>query len=78
MKMHDETMATLRAALSAESKSGITDLDERITGCRYEANENHKVDPNCYGAGYDAGYLAALKEFRDELGAPASPTGDAA
>lgn len=39
-------------------------LDERLATAKSDWEESHEVAPNSYGAGYDRGYLDAIKEFR--------------
>lgn len=43
------------------------EIDERLDDAAREAAESHKIAPNSYGAGYDAGFAAALRELRDRI-----------
>lgn len=36
-------------------------LLEEVIRAQEEAVESHKIDANCYGAGYDQGYLDAMR-----------------
>lgn len=42
----------------------LADLSEDISDAKTEADESHAGEPNCYGAGYDAGFLAGLERAR--------------
>jgi hypothetical protein len=41
------------------------ELAERIDAAADESDASHKAAMNSYGAGYDAGFVAALRELRD-------------
>jgi hypothetical protein len=40
----------------------VRDLKEPILDAEAEANGSSRDDPNCYGAGYDKGYLSSLTQ----------------
>ena len=44
-------------------------LKEEIENADEEFKSSHKIDPNCYGAGYDRGYLDALITARTFINA---------
>lgn len=41
----------------------IQDIKERLAEAKVEAAESHKAAMNSYGAGYDAGRVATLREL---------------
>jgi hypothetical protein len=43
----------------------LSELSERIDDAARDAADSHKAAMNSYGAGYDAGFVAALREIRD-------------
>jgi hypothetical protein len=43
----------------------LADLDDRIKNVAEEAEESHSISMNSYGAGYDAGFVAALREINE-------------
>lgn len=43
------------------------ELDQRITEASDEAKESSMASMNSYGAGYDAGFVAALREVYETL-----------
>lgn len=45
----------------------LNDLRERLIAADEEAAESSKAAMNSYGAGYDAGYAAAIREILNEL-----------
>lgn len=48
----------------------LKELGERIEDAEDDYRRSFKEDPNCYGTGYDSGFLSALREIY------ASITGD--
>lgn len=51
----------------ATMSSILERLRDRIGDAETEASESHKVAMNSYGAGYDAGFVAALKEVLTDI-----------
>ena len=45
---------------------------DELTDAEDEAKESHKAAMNSYGAGHDAGYVAALKIVLSKLGPTAA------
>lgn len=45
----------------------LTELDERITDAERDVRESHKIAMNSYGAGYDRGFVSALREIRNMI-----------
>jgi len=41
-------------------KEIIDELQERLELAQEDAKESHKIDANCYGAGFDSGYVDAM------------------
>lgn len=45
----------------------IESLRDRISDAERDSAESHNIAVNSYGAGYDLGFLAALKEVLNEI-----------